>query len=116
LEKLVPNFGNEVPESVRAGNTQINMTKKARKARFLAAQFKKAKFALEAQRDYGQIIFSTTKAVEAMPKVLGIQYTGTRLSAKPNKKVLDYYRSGKEEDSVKEQKPEKGGGGFDRRS
>ena len=116
LEKLVPDFGHEVPEAVRAGNTQINMKKKARKAKYLAAQFEKAKFALEAQRDYGQIIFSTTKAVQAMPKVLGIQYTGTKLSAKPNKRVLNYYRSAKEEDSVKGEKPQKGGGGFDRRS
>ena len=116
LEKLVPDFGHQMPEAVQAGNTQINMAKKARKAKYLAAQFEKAKFALEAQRDYGQIIFSTTKAVEAMPKVLGIQYTGTRLSAKPNKKVLDYYRRSKKEDSGKKRKPEKDGGGLDPRS
>ncbi len=115
LEKLVPDFGHEMPEAVRAGNTQINMSQKAKKARYLGAQFEKARFALEAQRDYGQIIFSTTKAVEAMPNVLGIQYTGTRLSAKPNSKVLDYYRQNKAADSIKEKKPEKGGGGFDRR-
>lgn len=115
LEKLVPDFGHEMPEAVRAGNTQINMSQKAKKARYLGAQFEKAKFALEAQRDYGQIIFSTTKAVEAMPKVLGIQYTGTQLSAKPNNKVLNYYRQEKAADSIKEKTPEKGGGGFDRR-
>jgi len=115
LEKLVPDFGHEMPEAVRAGNTQINMTKKAKKARYLAAQFQKAQFALQAQRDYGQIIFSTTKAIEAMPKVLGIQYTGTQISARPNSKVLNYYRQEKATDSIKKKMPEKGGGGFDRR-
>lgn len=115
LGKLVPDFGHEMPEAVRAGNTQISMAQKAKKSRYLAAQFEKAKFALEAQRDYGQIIFSTTKAVEAMPGVLGIQYTGTRLSARPNKNVLDYYRSKKQDDSIEEHKPLKGGGGFERR-
>jgi len=94
LEKLVPDFGKEIPEVVRAGNAQITMMKKARRARFLANQFRKAKFVLESQRDYGEIIFSATKAVNAMPQVLGIQYTGTRLMARPNQKVLNYYRSG----------------------
>jgi hypothetical protein len=94
LEKLVPDFGKEIPEVVRAGNAQITMMKKAHRARFLANQFHKAKLVLESQRDYGEIIFSATKAVNAMPQVLGLQYTGTRLTAKPNQKVLDYYRSG----------------------
>ncbi len=92
LEKLVPDFGKEIPEVVRAGNAQITMMKKAQRARFLAEQFQKAKFVLESQRDYGEIIFSATKAVSAMPQVLGIQYTGTLLTAKPNQKVLNYYR------------------------
>jgi len=91
LEKLVPDFGNELPEAVRAANARINMMKKARRARYLADQFSKAKFMLESQRDYGEIVFNITKGVSAMPKVLGIQYTGTRLYAKPNQKVLDYY-------------------------
>jgi hypothetical protein len=118
LEKLVPDYGHEVPEAIRAGNTQINMTKKARKARYLAAQFEKAKFALDAQRDYGEIILKMTEAVEAMPNVLGIQYTGTRLSARPNRKVLDYYRPPpkKTDGSVPDQGPVKDGGGFKPRS
>lgn len=117
LEKLVPDFGHQAPEGVRAGNTQINMSRKAEKARYLAAQFEKAKFALESQRDYGQIIFSTTEAVKAMPKVLGIQYTGTHLSATPNRKVLDYYRNnGKGPAKNQKKKKKKGGGGFSPRS
>lgn len=94
LEKLVPDFGKEIPEAVRAGNAQVSMMKKAKRARFIAEQFQKAKFVLESQREYGEIIFNTTKAVSAMPQVLGIQYTGTRLTAKPNQKVLEYYRRG----------------------
>lgn len=92
LEKLVPDFGKEIPDSVRAGNAQVTMMKKAKRARYLAGQFQKAMFVLESQREYGEIIFNATKAVAAMPQVLGIQYTGTRLTAKPNQKVLDYYR------------------------
>jgi hypothetical protein len=92
LEKLVPDFGNEIPEAVRAGNAQVTMMKKAQRARFLANQFEKAKFVLESQREYGEIILNATKAMNYVPQVLGIQYTGTRLSAKPNQKVLDYYR------------------------
>ena len=95
LEKLVPDFGKQIPEAVRAGNAQVSMMKKAKRARYLAERFQKAKFVLESQREYGEIIFNTTKAVSAMPQVLGIQYTGTRLTAKPNQKVLDYYRKGK---------------------
>ena len=94
LEKLVPDFGKEIPEVVRAGNAQVTMMKKAGRARFLANQFQKAKFVLESQQEYGKIIFNATKAVSAMPQVLGIQYTGTRLMAKPNQKVLEYYRRG----------------------
>jgi hypothetical protein len=94
LEKLVPDFGKEIPEAVRAGNAQVSMMKKAKRARFLGEQFQKARFVLESQREYGEIIFNTTKAVSAMPQVLGIQYTGTRLTAKPNQKVLEYYRQG----------------------
>ena len=67
------------------------MMKKAQRARYLAAQFSKAQFALESQREYGEIIFSATQAVSAMPKVLGIQYTGARLNARPNQKVIEYY-------------------------
>jgi hypothetical protein len=92
LEKLVPDFGKETPEVIRAGNTQVSMMKKAKKARYLAAQFEKARFVLESQREYGEIIFNATQAVSAMPKILGLQYTGTRLQAKPNQRVLDYYR------------------------
>ena len=92
LEKLIPDFGKEAPEIVRAGNIQISMSKKAKKARFLSKMFAKAKFILESQREYGQIIFNATKAVSAMPQVLGIQYTGTKLSSKPNLKVLEYYK------------------------
>lgn len=99
LEKLVPDFGKEIPEVVRAGNAQVSMMKKARRARYLANQFSKAKFVLESQREYGQIIFNATKGVSVMPQVLGIQYTGTRLTARPNQKVLDYYRSGASEKS-----------------
>ena len=94
LEKLVPDFGKGIPEAVRAGNAQITMTKKAHRARFLADQFRRAKLVLESQRDYGEIIFSATKAVTAMPQILGIQYTGTSMTAKPNQRVLDYYRRG----------------------
>jgi len=94
LEKLVPDFGKEMPEAVRAGTSQVDMIKKARRARYLAEQFSKARFILESQREYGEIIFNATKALSAMPQVLGIQYTGTRLTAKPNQKVLEYYRSG----------------------
>jgi len=79
LEKLVPDFGKEIPEAVRAGNAQVNMMKKAKRARFLADQFKKARFILESQREYGKIILNATKAVSAMPQVLGIQYTGMEL-------------------------------------
>jgi hypothetical protein len=93
LEKLVPDFSNEIPETVRAGNAQVSMMKKAQRARYLAAQFEKARFALESQREYGRIIFGVTQAVSALPEVLGIQYTGARLTARPNQKVLDYYRS-----------------------
>ena len=96
LEKLVPDFGKQIPEAVRAGNAQVSMMKKAKRARYLAERFQKAKFVLESQREYGEIIFNTTKAVSAMPHVLGIQYTGARLTAKPNQKVLDYYRKGKQ--------------------
>ena len=114
LEKLVPDFGKEIPEVVRAGNTQVNMMKKAHRARYLADQFGKARFVLESQREYGEIIFNTTKAVSAMPKVLGIQYTGAKLIAKPNQKVLDYYRSGASK--KKAATTEKKIGGFDVRS
>ena len=92
LERLVPDFGKEIPETVRAGNAQVSMMKKAARARYLAGQFQKARFVLESQREYGEIIFSVTKAVSALPKVLGIQYTGTRLSARPNQKVLEFFR------------------------
>lgn len=91
LEKLVPDFGREIPETVRAGNANVTMMKKARRSRYLADQFSKARFMLESQREYGEIVFSATKAVTAMPQVLGIQYTGTRLGAKPNRRVLEYY-------------------------
>jgi hypothetical protein len=94
LEKLVPDFGKEIPEVVRAGNAQVSMTKKAHRARFLADQFAKARLVLESQREYGEIIFNVTKAVNAMPEVLGIQYTGTRLASKPNQKVIEYYQRG----------------------
>jgi hypothetical protein len=92
LEKLVPDFGKEIPEAVRAGNAMATMSKKAKRARYLAERFEKAKFVLESQREYGEIVFNITNAVTAMPQVLGIQYTGTRLSAKPNQKVMEYYR------------------------
>jgi len=92
LEKLVPEFGKQIPPAVQAGNTHITMMKKAKRARYLAAQFEKARLVLESQRDYGEIIFNATQAVHAMPQVLGVQYTGTRLSAKPNQKVLEYYK------------------------
>ena len=114
LEKLVPDFGKEIPEVVRAGNAQITMMKKARRARFFAEQFQKAKFVLESQRDYGEIIFNATKAVSAMPQVLGIQYTGTLLTAKPNQKVLDYYRGGISGKDAKSK--ERNIGGFEPRS
>lgn len=114
LEKLVPDFGKQIPEAVRAGNAQVSMMKKAKRARYLAERFQKAKFVLESQREYGEIIFNTTKAVSAMPQVLGIQYTGTRLTAKPNQKVLDYYRKGKQVNSSKTKGQSLGG--FDPRS
>ena len=114
LEKLIPDFGKEIPEAVRAGNAQITMMKKAHRARFLADQFRKAKLVLESQRDYGEIVFNATKAVSTMPQVLGIQYTGTSLTAKPNQKVLDYYRKGA---GVKIRRSKtKDIGGFDPRS
>lgn len=115
LEKLVPDYGRETPGVVRAGNTQINMLRKAKKARFMAQQFEKAKFALESQREYGDIIFGMTKAVEAMPGVLGLQYTGTSLSSRPNQKVLEYYREKGSQSPVIPDGNEKGGSGFDRR-
>lgn len=114
LEKLVPDFGKQIPEAVRAGNAQVSMMKKAKRARYLAERFQKAKFVLESQREYGEIIFNTTKAVSAMPQVLGIQYTGTRLTAKPNQKVLDYYRKGKQVNPSKTKGQSLGG--FDPRS
>ena len=92
LEKLVPDFGKELPEVVRAGSAQVTMMKKAKRARYLAEKFEKAKFILESQREYGEIIFNATKAVSAMPQVLGLQYTGAGLSARPNAKVIEYYR------------------------
>lgn len=95
LEKLVPDFGKEIPDAVRAGNAHVAMTKKAERARYLAKEFEKAKFVLESQREYGEIIFNTTEAVGAMPDVLGIQYTGTAFKAKPNPKVLEYYNRDK---------------------
>ncbi|WP_027354162.1 hypothetical protein [Desulfosarcina sp. BuS5] len=61
-------------------------------AGYLAEKFEKAKFILESQREYGEIIFNATKAVSAMPQVLGLQYTGAGLSARPNAKVIEYYR------------------------
>ena len=73
LEKLVPDFGKEIPETVRAGNAQVNMMKKASRARFLADKFQKARFILESQREYGEIILNATTAVSGMPQVLGIQ-------------------------------------------
>lgn len=93
LAGLVPDLGREIPEAVRAGNTKVSMMKKGRQARYLTDRFAKAKLALEAKREYGEIIFNTTKAVSAMAKILGIQYTGTRLHAVPNQKVLEYYRN-----------------------
>lgn len=93
LEKLVPDFGKEIPEVVRAGNAQVSMMKKANRARFLSDQFAKAKMVLESQKEYGEIIFNVTRAVNAMPQVLGIQYTGARLMSKPNQKVLQYYQN-----------------------
>lgn len=114
LEKLVPDFGKQIPEAVRAGNAQVSMMKKAERARYLAERFQKAKFVLKSQREYGEIIFNTTKAVSAMPQVLGIQYTGTRLTAKPNQKVLDYYRKGKQVNPSKTKGQSLGG--FDPRS
>ena len=92
LEKLVPDFGKELPEVVRAGSAQVTMMKKAKRARYLAEKFEKAKFILESQREYGEIIFNATKAVSAMPQVLGLQYTGAGLSARPNAGVIEYYR------------------------
>lgn len=114
LEKLVPDFGKEIPEAVRAGNAQVTMMKKAKRARYLAGQFSKARFFLETQREYGEIIFNTTKAVSSMPQVLGIQYTGTRLTAKPNQKVLDYYR--KSPKAIKPFSKERKIGGYEPRS
>ena len=114
LEKLVPDFGKEIPEAVRAGNAQVSMMKKTKRARYLAEKFQKAKFVLESQREYGEIIFNATKAVSAMPQVLGIQYTGTRLTAKPNQKVLEYYRKSKETNLPKDK--EKVFGGFEPRT
>ena len=115
LEKLIPDFGKEVPEIVRAGNIQISMAKKAQKARFLSKMFSKAKFILESKREYGQIIFNATKAVSAMPQVLGIQYTGTRLTSKPNLKVLEYYKTKAGTDHKSDDK-KKALGGFAPRS
>jgi hypothetical protein len=115
IQKLVPDFGHEFPEAVRAGNAQIHMAQKAKKARYLAARFQKVKFAMEAQRDYEKIIINTTKAVEALPSVLGIQYTGSRLSAKPNRKVLEHYREPKEANPADAADSPKAGG-FKRRS
>ena len=114
LEKLVPDFGKEIPEAVRAGNAQVAMMKKAARARYLAGQFQKARFVLESQREYGEIIFNATKAVSALPQVLGIQYTGTRLSARPNQKVMEFYRK-KSNASRPETKGQKLGG-FEQRS
>lgn len=110
LEKLVPDFGKEIPEAVRAGNAQVSMMKKSKRARLLAEQFGKAKFVLESQRDYGEIIFNMTNAVSAMPQVLGIQYTGTSLTARPNQKVLEYYRKGPADRDDQGQKGRKIGG------
>jgi len=113
LEKLVPDFGKQIPEAVRAGNAHVAMMKKAKRARYLAEQFEKAKFVLESQREYGEIVFSATKAVSAMPQVLGIQYTGTRLTARPNQKVLEYFRN----KSKRERRPKaRNTGGFDPRT
>lgn len=114
LEKLVPDIGKEIPETVRAGNTYISMAKKGRQARYLAGQFSKAKFFLEGQQEYGEIIFNATQAVASMPQVLGIQYTGTLLSAKPNRKVLDYYN--KTPTTVTADKVKRQQGGFEPRS
>ena len=109
LEKLVPDFGREIPEAVRAGNTHVTMMKKAKMATLLADQFSKARFALESQREYGEIIFSATQAVHAMPEVLGIQYTGTRLDARPNEKVLNYYNRVESENVAETSKRKSGG-------
>lgn len=109
LEKLVPDFGKDIPEVVRAGNAQVNMMKKAQRARFLANQFQKARFVLESQREYGEIIFNATKAVSAMPQILGIQYTGTRLMASPNQRVLEYYNKKHSADVSESNKQEVGG-------
>ena len=114
LERLVPDFGHEMPEVVRAGNTHVNMMKKAKRAEYLGEQFSKARFVLESQREYGEIIFSATQAVNAMPNVLGIQYTGTLLSAKPNQKVIEYYNRDKTVDT--EKTPKRKTGGFASRS
>lgn len=114
LEKLVPDFGKEIPEAVRAGNTQVSMNAKAKRARHLAAQIEKARFVLESKREYGEIILNTTQAVGIMPQILGLQVTGTRLSAQPNQKVLDYYR--KERPAASDQEGRPMGGGFAPRS
>jgi len=114
LEKLVPDFGKEIPEAVRAGNAQVSMMKKAKRARYLAERFQKAKFVLESQREYGEIIFNATQAVSAMPQVLGIQYTGTRLTSKPNRKVLEYYRQDSKTPAAEPK--EKNIGGFEPRT
>lgn len=114
LEKLVPDFGKEIPEAVCAGNAQVTMMKKAARARYLASQFQKARFVLESQREYGEIIFNATKAVSALPQILGIQYTGTRLSATPNQKVLEFYRKKSNTDHAKTKTRKLGG--FEERS
>jgi hypothetical protein len=44
-----------------------------------------------------------------MPQVLGIQYTGTRLFARPNQKVLEYLSRGK---TRQNKSPEQKIGGF----
>ena len=110
LEKLVPDFGKELPEVIRAGSAQVSMMKKAKRARYLAGKFEKAKFMLESQREYGEIIFNATNAVSAMPQVLGLQYTGAGLSARPNAKVIEYYR--KKNIPVSPAVKEKKSGGF----
>ena len=56
------------------------MMKKEKRARHMAEKFEKAKFILESQREYGEIIFNATNAVSAIPQALGLQYTGAGLS------------------------------------
>ena len=85
LKHIVPMIDTRLPLEVVAANSYIDMVTKANMAKKLARAFERAKLNMESMVEYESIIANATASVQAMPKILGIQYTGVRLKAKPNR-------------------------------